>query len=134
MPGNDEGGGQFRRLEEDDIACLEKELNAGVFDQDDARHVMGRLLFYRAGFKQCYGLREGDRLLNLQWLILPDEAKLLMQHYGQRYLPLRQSEALIENAFTHTRARGRGYYPAFSEELMRMAAARGARSAVIQVQ
>lgn len=130
---NRKGGGQLRLLDEADIACLEAELDQKRVASSERRHIATRVLFYKSGLRHCYGLREADRILYLQWLIFPEEAGLLMRHYGNRYLPIREKEVMIENAFTHPMARGRGYYPAYSLELMRLAAARGARSAVAYV-
>jgi GNAT superfamily N-acetyltransferase len=103
------GTSPLERLLPSDFERFVSEL--GGLGPDDRREIIARLLFYKAGFHNLFGIRDGQRVVYVQWLVVPEDNPVIQHSYPNRYLLLRPNEAMVENAFALPAFRGRGLYP-----------------------
>ena len=125
------GGGELRRLEEDEILGLSNVLPS--MKSADRREALARIHFYKCGLRNCYGLTVDGQPVYLQWLIHPAENEILARHFPRRFPALSPQQVMLENAFTAPQYRGRGFLPHATAALLQMARKDGFHSAVSYV-
>jgi RimJ/RimL family protein N-acetyltransferase len=105
---------------EDAPAILERISELTGYDR------INRELFLGVGIGTCYvAVTQWDEVCYMQWLIAPEHNALLAEH---THLPtLKNSEALLENAFTPTAFRGQGIMSAAMAQIAARASELGAR-------
>lgn len=110
------------------LGCL------GSLDGESKKEIISRLLFYDAGFKNCYIARtKNNEIAYLQWLIFPSENSVIEKNFSRKFYPLRQREVMIENAFTFPKFRGLGLLPWVSQKLLLIARESGHTSAIAYI-
>lgn len=113
----------------DDVSELVRTVKS--LDRDSKREVVARLLFYKAGFKNCYVAKtRNDEIAYLQWLVYPTENALIKKYYPNTFYGLRKNQVMVENAFTFPRFRGLGLMPAVTLVLLNIAKEDGYKSAI----
>jgi methylmalonyl-CoA/ethylmalonyl-CoA epimerase len=118
-------------MTEEDIVCIRNSLAA--LPPEERKELLSRLRFYDKGFTNGYLLRQGDEVAYMQWLVFPEENRLLAEQLAGRFYPLTASQVMIENAFTFPRYRGRGYFVEGTRQLLELARENGYRSALCYV-
>ena len=100
---------------------------------EDRWELMSRLLFYQSGFRNCHTMKPDGAIAYLQWLILPEDNRVIARHYRTKFLPLNSKEVMIENSFTFPEYRGRGFLPFGTWHLLNSAKKLGYKRAVAYV-
>lgn len=131
QPGAAEEERQMTPLTKDDISELVGTLDA--LEPMDRRELLARIIFYNRGFENCYAIREGNEIAYLQWLVLPEENRLISESYSGIYYPLTAKQVMVENAFTFPRYRARGYFLVGTRQLLEMAKQKGYSSAIAYI-
>jgi hypothetical protein len=99
----------------------------------ERRDLLGYLLFYRSGFKNCYVMRREGQVAYMQTLIYPEENAVIEQKYRRKFYPLKESQVMIENVFTFLPFRGLGCLQSGTRQLLDLARSQGYRSAVCYI-
>lgn len=103
-------------------------------DGESRKEMISRLLFYKAGFKNCFIARtKNNEIAYLQWLILPSENPVIKKNFSRKFYPLRPGEVMIENAFTFPKFRGLGLLPWVTQKLLMIARESGHTSAITYI-
>ena len=123
--------GALSLMSEQDIADLNR--SAESLPPDDRRELVGRLCFYKSGFKNCYVIKSGDDIAYLQWIIYPSENAIIRSRYSNKFYPLTDRQIMVENAFAFPRFRGRGYLPFATSRLLDLAKSQGYSSVVCYI-
>ncbi len=118
-------------INEDDIAWIKNNINS--LEREDRKEILTRIFFYQSGFKNCYVMRNENGIAYMQWIILPNENQVITSKYSGRFLPLRERQVMIENAFTFPSYRGRGYLPFATQQLMELGKNNGYTSAICYI-
>jgi hypothetical protein len=113
---------------EEDIAQIEASLE--TLEENERKEVVGRLLFYWSGFRNCYVVKNGGKIAFLQWIIYPSENGIIQEKFSTKFSPLGENQVMIENAFTFPRYRGMGYLRHGTSHLLEVARSKGYKSAV----
>ena len=122
----------IRRISPDDLRILTHGLKA--LDLESRKEVGSRLLFYRAGFTNCYVARGwNDEIAYIQWIVYPSENTVIRKRFRKIFSPLRNDQVMVENAFTFPRFRGLGLMPAVTHELLNMARQEGYTRAICYI-
>ena len=88
-----------KKVDSDDLNHIIKTLK--LLKPNDRKEVVSRLLFYKAGFENCYVAKtKKDEVAYIQWLIYPSENLIIKEHFRRKFYPLRENQVMIENAFT----------------------------------
>jgi hypothetical protein len=97
--------------------------------------LMGRKLFYDAGFRDCYLARtvDGDDVCFIQWMITPTDCEALPPRSRKSVPRLVNDEVWLENSYTFRQYRGKRVMSSVLVELAEMAGARGFRRMVTYV-
>ncbi len=89
-------------------------------------------MFYNSGFKNCYVAKNNsDEILYIQWILFPHENEIISKRYKNRFLPLRENQVMLENAFTFPKFRGLQLYSQITIDLMELARKEGFRSCIV---
>jgi hypothetical protein len=123
--------GSAEILDAADMAGIKASL--GSHPPNERRELVTRLMFFNDGFKHCYGVKRGSEIAYMQWIVLPSENSIIESLHRGRFLPLCQTQVLLENAYTFPRYRGLGYLPAVSASLLINARKDGFVSAITYI-
>jgi hypothetical protein len=125
------GGDEMRWMSQKDVELVYNQLPE--LGYDDKRELLSRILFFNKGFNRCFTVKEKGALAYMQWLVFPSENEQLKRVYGSRFLPLRENQVMIENAFTFPAFRGRGFFPYVTVQILKEAKQQGYSTAVTYV-
>ncbi len=94
------------------------------------RELLRRIFFYRAGFHNCYVLRNKNKeITSMLWIVYPSENDKLTKYFNSDLFKLKENEVLLENVFTMPKFRGFGFSPAITTELLSLAKEQGYKNA-----
>lgn len=103
-------------------------------DGESKKEIIARLVFYKAGFQNCYIARtKKNEIAYFQWLIFPSENQIIQKYFSRKFYPLDKGQVMIENAFTFPKFRGLGLLPGVSQKLLRIAKESGYGAAVTYI-
>ncbi len=78
-------------------------------DQDMAKELIVRIMFFEDGFKNCFVLRDDSgQIAAFDWLIYPEENELLAEQHPNRFPKLKKHEVMLENVFVFPQYRSHG--------------------------
>jgi len=98
------------------------------------KEIVARLFFRQTGFKHCYFAKTPNgQPAYMQWLIYPDENKIIAKHFQYRFYLLKANQVMLENAFTFPRFRGLGLLPCVSAELLTIARNQGYKNTILYI-
>jgi hypothetical protein len=119
-------------VDDDDFDTLVQSVK--TLDVKMKRELVGRLIFYRSGLKNCYAAKtkEGE-IAYIQWIIFPSENEILREQYSSLFYPLKQGQVMIENVFTFPKFRGIGLLPHVMGLLINKASEAGYKIAVTYI-
>ena len=101
-------------------------------DQDTRREFYSRLLFYKAGLKNCYVLKnKNDEIACMLWIIYPSENEIIKKHFNKKFNLLKENQVMLENVFTLPKFRGFGFSPTLTIEMLHLAKSQGYKNAII---
>lgn len=123
--------GQLMRMGDGDIERLKEQLDE--LGDEDRKDLLGRILFYERGFRNCYAYQINGTVAFLQWIVYPSENEAMRTKYKRRYLPLKEGQVMLENAFTFPRYRGFGLMQFVSVELLKIGKSEGHARAICYV-
>jgi hypothetical protein len=102
-----------------------------LMDVNSKKEMISRLLFYRAGFKNCYiGRTKSGEMAYIQWLVYPSENPIIEKHVSKTFYTLNKDQVMIENAFAFPKFRGIGLMPQMTTWLLSKAKEEGYKSAI----
>lgn len=105
-----------------------------TLDAESKKEIISRILFYQAGFKNCYIARtKNNEIAYLQWLVFPSENPIIKKYFSRKFYSLQEGQVMIENAFTFPKFRGLGLLPGITRELMTIAKESGHRAAITYI-
>lgn len=99
----------------------------------ERRDVLAFLVFYQNGFKNCFVMRRAEKVAYIQTVIYPSENDLIARRYSTKFLPLQETQVMVENVFTFPPYRGLGCFQSGTWQLLELARANGYRSALSYV-
>ncbi len=120
--------GELSLLTQDDLLTIKKSIKN--YDWPDTRDLLSRIQFYESGFHNCYVMKVNDKIAFIQWLIYPDENRIIKKNYRNIFYEVHDSQVIIENAFTFPEYRGYGYLSYVSRLLLNKAGEQGYKSAI----
>lgn len=118
----------LERLQPGDWEDILKNLESA--DIASKKELLRRIFFYRAGFENCYVLKNRNREITcMLWIVYPLENEHLRRYFNSDLFLLKENEVLLENVFTMPKFRGFGFSPAITTELLRLAKDQGYKNA-----
>jgi len=120
--------GKLSPASEDDF--LEIKQLVETYSTEDRREILGRILFYERGFRNCFVMKVDSKIAYFQWILYPDENVNIRKYFKNTFYSLNEHQVMIENAFTFPEFRGRGYLPFVSRLLLNKAKEDGYKSAI----
>ena len=120
--------GKLSPASEDDF--LEIKQRVETYSTEDRREILGRILFYERGFRNCFVMKVDSKIAYFQWILYPDENVNIRKYFKNTFYSLNEHQVMIENAFTFPEFRGRGYLPFVSRLLLNKAKEDGYKSAI----
>jgi hypothetical protein len=119
----------LEKLNESDWKIISDDLKSS--DITTQKEYLRRLFFYKAGFKNCYVLKnKNGEITSMCWIIYPSENEKLRKYFKSELFVLQDNQVLLENVFTFPRFRGFGFSPAITTELLKIAKDEGYNSAL----
>ncbi len=120
--------GELSPVNERDILKIKQHIKK--YTAEDRREILGRILFYERGFRNCYVMKVNNKIAYWQWLLYPDENENIKKYFRNTFYSLNRQQVMIENAFTFPEFRGRGYLPYVTRMLLNKAKEEGYKSAI----
>lgn len=123
---------QLKIINNSDLEAITKMIP--MLDFSSRKELVVRLLFYKAGFRNCYVSKTPEgKIACIQWLIYPSENEVINRHFRNRFYPLKKNQVMIENIFTFPKFRGMGVMSKATAEVMAIAREAGYENAITYV-
>jgi len=122
----------IKKMDNNDLEDIIKKIK--MLDSVDKQEIVSRVIFYNAGFNNCYVVRnQNGEIAYMQWLIYPSENTVIKKHFQRIFYPLKVGQVMLENAFTFPKFRGLGFMPVVTSRLLNIAKEEGYKFAIIYV-
>ena len=104
--------------------------------KDMAQNLVYRRWLYEEGYHNCYIARTADtnEICFLQFIIYPEDEKLLQGRFRIWLPELKEDEAIIEGTYTFEKFRGNRLHPAITAEQLRICKSKGIKRVISYVE